>query len=182
MPPSNPSFRPQLQSHGPTLTKYLQGVSTSAGISAPAAADSVRSSTTCVSVSIPAPVPMPVTISSSPLSSPPVGNALPVTVASPATWHPPTLEEFIADVEHRANQPVLYHYNDMLSATDFLIKTQQEQDPVELVEARNMALATRGIFASCTPTMAWNYYFSDMEAFYSERFAQVNAQAKVNET
>ncbi|KAF2737684.1 hypothetical protein EJ04DRAFT_510120 [Polyplosphaeria fusca] len=39
-----------------------------------------------------------------------------------------------------------------------------------------MALATEGLFASCTPTMAWNYHFGDMEAFYTERFAQVDAQ------
>lgn len=39
-----------------------------------------------------------------------------------------------------------------------------------------MALATQGLFASCTPTMAQNYHFGDMEAFYAERFAQVNAQ------
>ena len=69
----------------------------------------------------------------------------------------------------------------MLSATDFLHETGQEQDPAELVEARNMALATHGIFASCTPTMAWNYHFGDMEAFYAERFAQVDAQTTVNE-
>jgi hypothetical protein len=56
------------------------------------------------------------------------------------------------------------------------LETGQEDDPVELVEARNMALATEGLFASCTPTMAWNYHFGDIEAFYAERFAQVDAQ------
>jgi hypothetical protein len=64
----------------------------------------------------------------------------------------------------------------MVSATNFLVETGQEEDPAELVEARNMALATQGLFASCTPTMAWNYHFGDMEAFYAERFAQVDAQ------
>ena len=39
-----------------------------------------------------------------------------------------------------------------------------------------MALATEGMFASCTPTMAWNYHFGDMDAFYTEKFAQVDAQ------
>ena len=63
-----------------------------------------------------------------------------------------------------------------MSATNFLAETGQEEDPAELVEARNMALATQGLFASCTPTMAWNYHFGDMEAFYAERFAQVDAQ------
>jgi hypothetical protein len=64
----------------------------------------------------------------------------------------------------------------MMSATNFLAETGQEEDPAELAEARNIALAKQGIFASCTPTMAWNYHFRDIEAFYSERFAQVNAQ------
>jgi hypothetical protein len=39
-----------------------------------------------------------------------------------------------------------------------------------------MALATQGIFDSCTPTIAWNYHFGDMESFYAERFAQVDAE------
>ena len=64
----------------------------------------------------------------------------------------------------------------MMLATNYLAETGQEEDPAELVEARNMALATQGLFASCTPTMAWNYHFRDIEAFYAERFAQVDAQ------
>jgi hypothetical protein len=39
-------------------------------------------------------------------------------------------------------------------ATNFLTNTGQEGDPAELVEARNMALAKQGLFASCTLTMA----------------------------
>ncbi|KAK7189941.1 hypothetical protein PSPO01_03662 [Paraphaeosphaeria sporulosa] len=64
----------------------------------------------------------------------------------------------------------------MFAVSNFLVETGQEDDLVELVEARNMALAIEGLFASCTPTMAWNYHFGDMEAFYAERFAQVDAQ------
>ena len=44
-----------------------------------------------------------------------------------------------------------------------------------------MALAKQGLFASCTPTMAWNYHFGDMEAFYAERFAQADAQDAIVE-
>jgi len=72
---------------------------------------------------------------------------------SPA-WRPLTLEEFLADIEGRQSQPVLYQCNDMMSATNYLAETGQEGDPADLVEARNMALATQGLFASCTPTMA----------------------------
>ena len=39
-----------------------------------------------------------------------------------------------------------------------------------------MALNTTGLFADCTPTMAWNAHFSDKEAYYAERFRQVQAQ------
>jgi hypothetical protein len=102
-------------------------------------------------------------------------------MASPPIWQHPTLEEFLADVEDRRNQPVLYNSNDMILATNFLAETGQDRDPAELVEARNMALAKQGLFASCTPTMAWNYHFGDIEAFYAERFAQVNAQDAVVE-
>lgn len=63
----------------------------------------------------------------------------------------------------------------MMAATNFLAETGQEEDPAELVEARNIALAKQGLFASCTLSIAWNYYFGDMEAFYAERFVQVNA-------
>ncbi|PSN59084.1 hypothetical protein BS50DRAFT_287616 [Corynespora cassiicola Philippines] len=66
--------------------------------------------------------------------------------------------------------------NDIISATIFRAETDQEEDPTELVEARNMALAIQGLFKNCTPTLAWNYHFGDMDAFYTERFAQVAAQ------
>jgi len=63
-----------------------------------------------------------------------------------------------------------------------LVETGQEKDLTELVEARQMALTISGLFASCTPTMAWNYYFRDREAFYAERFAQVNTQNSLLES
>jgi hypothetical protein len=63
----------------------------------------------------------------------------------------------------------------MTLATNFLAQTGQEGDLAELVEARNMALASQGPLSSCTLTIAWNYYFGDMEAFYAKRFAQIDA-------
>jgi hypothetical protein len=60
--------------------------------------------------------------------------------------------------------------------SNFLAETGQDDDTAELVEARNMALAAQGLFASCTPTMAWNYHFGDIKAFYAERFAQFDTQ------
>jgi hypothetical protein len=178
VPPSIPRFQPYHQSQGQTLAEALQQVNTSVTVSIPTSTSAAHPVTTCISMSIPAPAPPPATSS---WSSPPVAVAVSVTMASPPVWQPPTLEEFLADVESRQSQPVLYNCNDMMSATNFLTETGQEEDPAELVEARNMALAKQGVFASCTPTMAWNYHFGDLEAFYTERFAQVDAQDAIVE-
>ncbi len=76
---------------------------------------------------------------------------------------------------------MLYNNNGIMSATNFVGETRQDGDPAELVKARNMVLAKQELFASCTPTMAWNYHFGDMEVFYAERFAQVDAQDAIVE-
>jgi hypothetical protein len=179
VPPSIPRFQPQHESQGQTLAEALQQVSTSVTVSIPTSAPDTGPVTTCISVSIPAPAPLPPPISLR--SSPPVAVAVTVTVASPPAWQPPSLEEFLADVAGRQSQPVLYQYNNIMSATNFLAETGQQDDSAELVEARNMVLATEGLFASCTPTMAWNYHFGDMEAFYAERFLQVDTQNALDE-
>jgi hypothetical protein len=174
VPPSIPRFQPYNQSQGQTLAEALQQVNTSVAVSVPTSAPGAGPVTTCISVSIPAPAPLPAPTSLQP--SPPVAVAVSVTMAPSPVWRPPPLEEFLADIEGRRSQPVLHQYNDMMLATNFLVETGQEEDPAELVEARNMALATQGLFASCTPTMAWNYHFGDIDAFYAEKFAQVDAQ------
>jgi hypothetical protein len=117
-----------------------------------------------VPVTITAPVSAPITVS--------------VTITSPqqspqqSSTYPPTLEEFIADIERRKSQPSRA-YEDPNSLASYLSDTSQEDDPLTLVSARDMALATTGLFATCTPIIAWNYAFSDKEAFYTKRFAQV---------
>jgi hypothetical protein len=179
VPPSIPRFQPHYQTQGQTLAEALQEANTSVTISVPTPEPGTNLVTTCISVSIPAPAPLPPPTSLR--LSPPVAVAVSVTVTPPPVWQPPTLEEFLVDIERRKSQPVLYGCNDMISATNFLAQTGQEGDPAELVEARNMALASQGLFGSCTPTMAWNYHFGDMEAFYAERFAQVDAQNALNE-
>ena len=140
-----------------------------------------------VSVTIPAPVSLPV---STPLSSPVLSHTslspslsiiVSVTVAqtpSPQpppqqSWQPPSLEEFLADIERRkfqASRPNL-NVRHMGEYFDHLAETGQQDDPPKLIEARHMALDRSGIFADCTPRMAWNYHFGDMEAFYAERSA-----------
>lgn len=91
------------------------------------------------------------------------------------SWQPPSLDEFLADIEDRRQQPILHNCNDLLTATNYLHETGQVDDPVEVIEARRMALDRSGIYADCTPSMAWNYHFGDKEAFYRGRFAQVEA-------
>ncbi|KAK7178632.1 hypothetical protein PSPO01_15326 [Paraphaeosphaeria sporulosa] len=174
VPPSSSQFQPSYEPQNLTLAEVLRQVSTSVTVSAPTSVVNAGPVTTCISLSIPAPAPTPSVVY--PRSSPPMAVAVSVTVASPPAWRAPSLQEFLADIENRRSQAVMYQYNDMFAANNFLVETGQEDDPVELVEARNMALATEGLFASCTPTMAWNYHFGDMEAFYAERFAQVDAQ------
>ena len=56
----------------------------------------------------------------------------------------------MADIEHRRLQPVLYDCRDMSTVTNYFRETGQEKDSIELVEARNMALATEGIYATIT--------------------------------
>jgi hypothetical protein len=119
-----------------------------------------------ISISVSVPVSITMTPSQQPPQQPP----------EPSRTYPPTLEEFIADIERRRSQTLPRGCQDPNSLASYLAETGQEDDPVELVNARDMALATTGLFASCTPKMAWNCVFGDKEAFYAERFAQVQAQ------
>ena len=61
-----------------------------------------------------------------------------------------------------------------------MIETGQERDHPDLVTARDMALAQTGLYADCTPSMAWNLHFGDKEAFYAEKFAQLDTQENVS--
>src|SRR6266567_5265223 len=69
----------------------------------------------------------------------------------------------LADIEYRRAQRVLYDARDFDTFNKFLDETGQEREPAKLIEARNMALATEGIYADCTPTMAWNCVFGDKD-------------------
>jgi hypothetical protein len=91
-------------------------------------------------------------------------------------WQPPTLEEFEEDIRCRQLDPILRQCNDPATLANFLAETGQENDTFELIQAREMALDTIGIFADCTPRMAWNYCFGDKNAFFAERSAQIKAR------
>jgi hypothetical protein len=89
-----------------------------------------------------------------------------------------TLEEFLAGLErYKSSKP-----EGGASATDFnsfqrhLVETGQQDDPIELIVAREAALATTGPYAEWTPEMAYNYHFGDREAFYTAQAAQVRAR------
>ncbi|KAF5852403.1 hypothetical protein GGP41_007829 [Bipolaris sorokiniana] len=55
--------------------------------------------------------------------------------------------------------------NGMISATNLVAETGQEEDPAELVESRNTALATQGLSTSCTPTNGLELSFWRHESF-----------------
>jgi hypothetical protein len=132
------------------------------------------------SVSINVSVPVLITMTSSQQSAQqPAQQPAQQSVPQPAQQsrtYPPTLDDFLADIECRKSQSLLQEYRNPNSLASYLAETGQEDDPSELVSAREMALATTGLFASCTPIMAWNYTFGDREAFYTERFKQVRTQ------
>jgi hypothetical protein len=44
-----------------------------------------------------------------------------------------------------------------------------------------MGLATQGLMAPCTPTLAWSHRVEVMEAFYAGTFAQIDAQSALVE-
>jgi hypothetical protein len=69
----------------------------------------------------------------------------------------------------------LQEYNNPATLADFLRETGQENDPDKLVLAREMALDT-GIYAECTPRMAWNFCFGDKKDFFAEKAAQNRAR------
>jgi hypothetical protein len=52
---------------------------------------------------------------------------------------------------------------------NYLAQTGQEDDPREIVHAREMALATAGLFSDCTPTMAYYLATGNNNAFIRER-------------
>ena len=95
-----------------------------------------------------------------------------------------TLDEFLTDLERHKSLKT----KGRASATDFnafqrlLAETGQQDDPVELIVAREAALATTGLFAEWTPEMAYNYHFGDREAFFAESFAQAQARHSLNTT
>jgi hypothetical protein len=91
-------------------------------------------------------------------------------------WQPPTLEEFLADIRHRQSGPAFPRWDNPFSVTNHLAETGQENDPPESIIARDMALDTTGMFADCTPIMAWNAQFGNKEAYYHERFRQAQAR------
>jgi hypothetical protein len=92
------------------------------------------------------------------------------------------LAEFLADIKDRKHQPILHNCSDLLTATSYLEETDQVDDPVELIEARRMALDATGMYADYTPTMAWNFHFGDKEVFCREIFAQVEALNPLSES
>ena len=60
-------------------------------------------------------------------------------------------------------------YRDPNGLASYLAHTGQEDDPVEIVHAREMALATTGLFANCTPKMAYHLAMGNINTFMAEK-------------
>ena len=141
-----------------------------------------------VSVSVPltisAPVSAPISISapvsiSSSTSSPPTPETVPQPDSEPVqqpSWNPPTLEEFLADIEQLRSGPAFPSWSNPLAIARYTEETGQTNIPPELLVAREMALDTQGCWADYTPTMAYNCHFGDREAFQRELDGQVRAR------
>jgi hypothetical protein len=86
-------------------------------------------------------------------------------------FQPPTMAEFLEDIERRRGQSTLCCGNP-LAFFNFLAETGQEEDHPQLIVAREMALAAIGIYADATPTMAWHFHFGDMNNFFRAKDAR----------
>jgi hypothetical protein len=100
---------------------------------------------------------------------------------SPSTPKPdwyPTLEEFVADIEQRRGQdgpPTIETGRNVGAAPNMLwshlVQTGQEKDRMELVVAREQALANTGDWATATPEIVWSFHFGDRSSWQNWRQA-----------
>jgi hypothetical protein len=81
----------------------------------------------------------------------------------------PTLDEFLVDISNREPLLSMPKHRDPNERANYLAQTGQEDDSIELVNAREMALATTGLFADCTPTMAYYIATGNQIALIRER-------------
>jgi hypothetical protein len=84
----------------------------------------------------------------------------------------PTLDEFLADLRHREPLDSIQACRDPIRLANYLVQTGQEDDAPEIVHAREMALATTGLFADCTATMAYYLATDNQSAFMREKAQQ----------
>jgi hypothetical protein len=135
-------------------------------------------------ISVTVSVPVSITLTPPPQSPDPPPPYSPITtpeeaaVSPPPTpptpkpdWYP-TLEEFVADIERRRGQADI---QDLPIGRDagagisklwaHLKDIGQEKDRMELVVAREHALATTGQWATATPEIVWSFFFGDQTAW-----------------
>jgi hypothetical protein len=136
-------------------------------------------------VSVTVSVPISITLTPPPQSPEPPPPYSPLTpteeveASPPPTpkpeWHP-TLEEFVADIEHQRCQtdmPAIQTGRNVSAGIgalwSHLKKTGQENDRQELVVAREYALATTGPWATATPEVVWSFFFGDRTVWHRWR-------------
>jgi hypothetical protein len=91
-----------------------------------------------------------------------------------------TLDEFLADLKHREPLDSVQTYRDPNRLANYLVQTGQEDDPLEIVHAREIALATTGLYANCTPTMAYYLAVGNQEAFLAEKTRQTATEVSTS--
>jgi hypothetical protein len=207
VPPSTPQFHPLGQAQGQTLAEALQhaagSIVMSALTSAPAAysVPAPAPATVPVTLDVPVTVTVPITVdvpASTPVSSLSSISSSPSTlsniivttpqrlrsgsVPSPVQPRstPPSLEEFLADIERRRsqNQCPLDSYRGPDQVARALAQMGQENDSADLIEARNIALDTTGQWADYSPTFAWNLLFGDKAVAEREMMDRNAAKAQ----
>jgi hypothetical protein len=87
------------------------------------------------------------------------------------------LPDHDADLKHREPLDSVQAYRDPNRLANYLAQTGQEDEPPEIVHAREMALAKTGLYANCTPIMAYYLAIGNQEAFLAEKTRQTATNA-----
>ncbi len=87
----------------------------------------------------------------------------------------PTSDQFVAQLPERQSQPPMPAFRGPFELANYPAETGQENEPLKMITARDMAQATTGIYASRTATMAYHLATGNYEAFWAEKFGQRTA-------
>jgi hypothetical protein len=95
-------------------------------------------------------------------------------VSSQPSYGLMTWEEFLADLKYHMSLQIRERegISDIMEFEECSEEIGEQNDPLELVMAREEVFATTGEYADWTATMAYNYHFGSREAFNAELLAR----------